>query len=146
MGRSGAQCGRGTPCRDRLERVAAGDCASHIEEGVPYLSVSFRQCNGAKDVVTFLAFFCGKINATFVFLCSVELPPCLSVSSRTRRVVNPNSLIQGCLRLTRMRMRGSTIYATYSSLLCDLRDLSEAGVKMFFALEEFCRAPPSWSS
>ena len=74
MGRSGAQCGRGTPCRDRLERVAAGDCASHIEEGVPYLSVSFRQCNVAKDVVTFLALSFGQ---TFSLNCESLFDSCI---------------------------------------------------------------------
>jgi hypothetical protein len=54
-----------------------------------------------QETVAFILGTCTRVNeikATFSLISR-----CLRASSRTRRVVNPNFPIQGCLRLTRMR-------------------------------------------
>jgi hypothetical protein len=57
-----------------------------------------------QETVAFILGTCNRVNEINATFSSISR--CLRVSSRTRRVVNPNPPIQGCLRLTRMRMRG----------------------------------------
>ena len=75
---------------------------------------------GNRGVYFLHMYSCGKINATFYFpaLRSFSVGGsarwyylCASVPQAwyPRRVVNPNSPIQGCLRLTRIRACGTTV-------------------------------------
>jgi hypothetical protein len=57
-----------------------------------------------QETVAFILGTCNRVNEINATFSSISR--CLRVSSRTRRVVNPNPPIQGCLGFTRMRMRG----------------------------------------